>query len=122
MSPIDPSQNPYSIANAYGAKPIRVRPVPADPRTQGANAAGLNPSQASPGQTPRQASGIARGADQLLAGSVNTRVDFMEGPPIGAKATKPSDAASPLAFYRHPADTNAAATSIDLGRRLDVEG
>ena len=114
MSPIDPSQsgNPFKIASAYGVKPIRVRPVPADPGTRGANAAGLNAAQ-------QPAPGITRGADQLLAGSVNTQVDFMAGPPTGAKA-KP--AGSSLAFYRHPADTNAAATSIDLGRRLDVEG
>lgn len=118
MSPIDASQtnDPFKIANAYGAKPIRVRPVPADPRTQGTNAAGLNPSQLPSQQT----AGITRGSDQLLAGSVNTQVDFMDGPPT--QAAKPRDAASPIAFYRHPADTNAAATSIDLGRSLDVEG
>ena len=61
--------------------------------------------------------GVQRAADQLLAGSVNTRVDFLDTNPPAAKP-----AGSPLAFYRHPADTNAAATSIDLGRRLDVEG
>jgi len=116
MSPIDPSQNPFSIANAYGVKPIRVRPVPTDPRTQGTNAAGLTPGQ----KSAQPSGGITRGADQLLAGSVNTQVDFMAGPPT--QAAKPRDAASPIAFYRHPADTNAAATSIDVGRRLDVEG
>jgi len=118
MSPIDPSQSsdPFKIASAYGAKPIRVRPVPADPQARGTNAAGLSPSQ----KPAQQAGGITRGADQLLAGSVTGQVDFMAGPPT--QTAKPREAASTIAFYRHPADANAAATSIDLGRRLDVEG
>ncbi|MFT5422967.1 MAG: hypothetical protein ACI89L_000736 [Phycisphaerales bacterium] len=119
MSPIDPTQtnqanSPFKIANAYGAKPISVRPVPTDPRLGQTTAAGV----------PKSA--ITRGTDQLLAGSVNTQVDFMAGPPTqGTKPAATPAARAPgssLAFYRHPADTNAAATSIDLGRSLDVEG
>ena len=96
MTSIPPSI-PFKIANAYGVKPVSVRPVQA-PATE--------PNQQATQGTSRRA------PDQLLAGSVRTPVDFDAAP---AKANS-------MAFYRHPADTNAAATAIDLGRKLDVEG
>jgi len=93
MTSIPPSI-PFKVANAYGVKPVSVRPVPAP--------AAETTSQGTTRRAP----------DQLLAGSVRAPVSFDAAP---AKANT-------MAFYRHPADTNAAATAIDLGRKLDVEG
>lgn len=47
----------------------------------------------------------------LVAHRVRGPVDFTAVPPAGAG----------LPFYRHPADRNAAATSISASRHLDVE-
>lgn len=52
---------------------------------------------------------------RLVAGVVPGKVDF------SADTPRPSDS-SALAFYRHPADKNSAATSVQLGRSLDVSG
>ncbi|MFG0307166.1 MAG: hypothetical protein ACF8Q5_13225 [Phycisphaerales bacterium JB040] len=90
-----PPTIPFKVANAYGVRPVSVRPVP-------------TPA----GEADTSRGGVRRGSDQLLAGSVRAPVSFDAAP---AKANT-------LAFYRHPADTNAAATAIDLGRKLDVEG
>lgn len=102
-----PPTNPYHIARAYGVQ----------------NAAG----PASVGQTAsvNQASGVGRvgeaakqvlpsAAQRLVAAVVPGRVDFS-----GATAQA---SAGTLAFYRHPADKNAAATSVTLGKSLDVSG
>ncbi|MBM4108355.1 MAG: hypothetical protein FJ255_06010 [Phycisphaerae bacterium] len=55
---------------------------------------------------------IGAPARGLVAQRVAGQVDF--------KATPPTDGVS-LPFYRHPADRNAAATSITAGRVLNVE-
>lgn len=100
MSSIPPSI-PFKLANAYGVQPIRVKPIAQPPAAQAAAPAN---SQTKP----------QRGADSLLAGSTGTSINF------DAQQTPPEP--GKLAFYRHPADTNAAATAIDLGRSLDVQG
>lgn len=53
-------------------------------------------------------------ARALVAANVQAPVSFQPA------AAKPGADAMPL--YRHPADANAAATGVALGRTLDVEG
>jgi hypothetical protein len=50
----------------------------------------------------------------LVAGKVSTAPNFAAPP-----APKNSDS---LPLYRHPADKNAAATGVSLGRSVDVNG
>ncbi len=50
----------------------------------------------------------------LVAGKVSTAPNFAAPP-----APKNSDT---LPLYRHPADKNAAATGVSLGRSVDVNG
>ena len=57
----------------------------------------------------------AESATELIAAQVNKPVDFAQ-PKTGAAAS------SAIPFYRHPADRNAAATSIEAGRVIDVSG
>ncbi|MBL8763600.1 MAG: hypothetical protein JNM07_04955 [Phycisphaerae bacterium] len=108
---IGPATNPLRVAAPARARPQQeVRPsAPTLPFTlrrtygvDGARAAGVQ------GRTG--ASGI-RG---LAAGVVAGGIDFQAQPQAA-----PSGA---LVFYRHPADRNSAATSIEVGRGLDVTG
>lgn len=104
--------NPYHIARAYGVqggsnvgpvKPIQravtteVQPVAPVSRDNGA--------------------GILRddNLQRVVAGVVPGGVSFgLDG------SAQPSGTALP--FYRHPADKNAAATAVSIGRSLDVQG
>lgn len=53
--------------------------------------------------------------DRLVAARVQTPVDF-------APARLQDQAQGELTIYRHPADRNAAAVGVDLGRQLDLRG
>lgn len=104
--------NPYHIARAYGVQ----------------NASGIGPVK--PVQravtTPIQpvdpigrdtSTGALRDGNlqRLVAGVVPGGVSFDasgEARPTG----------SPIPFYRHPAEKNAAATAVSVGRSLDVQG
>lgn len=57
----------------------------------------------------------AEKVSKLVAGAVDVPVNFDSGP-----ANAASGGAMPM--YRHPADKNAAATGVTLGRRVDVTG
>lgn len=95
MEPIPPTL-PFHLASAYGV-PLRVRPVaPVSPvqRVQGDIRAESDPRTA-----------------RLVAGVVPGAVDFSGDAPRPAAA---------LPLYRHPADRNAAATGVSLGRLLDT--
>lgn len=83
---------PFHVARAYGAE-----------RSQGAP-----PSPESAG--PARSDNIGR----LIAGVTPGGIDF--------DAPAPVPGAQGLAMYRHPADKNAAATGVSLGRVLDVNG
>ncbi|MEM9064453.1 MAG: hypothetical protein AAGB51_03070 [Planctomycetota bacterium] len=90
---------PFKIANTYGVSaPQRIAPV------QPANA----PAKVG-GDTEANASRIT----QLVAGVVPGRVDFSGDVPTHDGS---------LSLYSHPADANAAATGVTLGRVLDLEG
>jgi hypothetical protein len=103
--------NPYHIARAYGTQPVGpVRPVqravttpvqPVEPVSREAGAA-----------TVRDAN-ISRLVAGVVPGGVNFEAD-------GEGGARPAGA--PLPFYRHPADKNAAATAVSIGRSLDVNG
>jgi hypothetical protein len=57
--------------------------------------------------------GPSPGASRMVAATVGGRIDFQE-------PASQTDGALPM--YRHPADRNAAATAVNAGRVLDVEG
>lgn len=109
-SSIQPT-NPYHIARAYGlTPPAAATPVrPAQPvRPERAGEA----SQVQ-GRT-RLPSDEQPGISRLVGGRVQGGVDFSSAEPM------PKKGEMIIPFYRHPADRNAAATNIQIGRALDV--
>jgi hypothetical protein len=51
---------------------------------------------------------------RLVAGSVPGKIDFSGGVPTQSVAALP--------MYRNPAEKNAAATGVNAGRMIDIEG
>jgi len=103
---VDSFTNPVTIARAYSAASstpsARVAPTRRD------HTAGRI-------DTVNQAErALNSRAMRLVAAVVPGRVDF--------SADSPAPAAAPKLLYRHPADRNSAATTITVGRRLDVTG
>jgi hypothetical protein len=107
-----PPTNPYHIARAYGVqagggigaiKPVQravTTPVqPVAPVARDAGAGALRDSN----------------LQRIVAGVVPGGVSF-----DASGAGQPTGGALPL--YRHPADKNAAATAVSVGRSLDVRG
>lgn len=99
--------------------------IPFSQASRLASAYGVRPPQRVAPVSPAQASHPVGGADssgtmtdprlgRLVAATVPGGVSFEGGVP------KPTGPAIPL--YRHPADANAAATGVDLGRVLDTKG
>jgi len=118
-----PPTNPFHLSRAYGAGVVG-RVGPSGP---------VRPAQpAAPVEKP--ASGVERSRDaqrpssldaiaerpktpamrRLIAGVVPGGIDF------SGETARPTSSAIPL--YRHPADQNAAATTLSAGRMVDVEG
>lgn len=93
--------NPYHIARAYGLQNARA-------------VSGIRPAQQTAELKAPAQTALPSAAQKLVAAVVPGRVDF-SGP-------APQPSAGPLAFYRHPADKNAAATSVSLGKSLDISG
>lgn len=97
-----PPTNPYHIARAYGvqggASAASVRPVQNSAATQSVQSSEKQPSA----------------AQRLVAAVVPGRVDF--------SGATPQPGVNALQMYRHPAERNAAATGVMLGRSLDVSG
>jgi len=93
--------NPFHIARAYGVNaPTEARieaPRPAQAVRRDVDAA--------EGRTPS-------GVDRLVGAVVPGAIDFRGPEP------KPSEPALPM--YRRPADLNAAATSVQAGRVIDL--
>ena len=106
---IDPNQPALSFAafnaaRAYGP----------------ASAGAISPARAVPavrvvGGSEESEQRLPTPAQRLVAAVVPGRVDFSESQP---KPLGGADASLPL--YRHPADKNAAATGVAVGRTLDV--
>lgn len=106
-----PATFPFHVARAYGASGTAQTPrVPAQP------AGGVTASSRAAGvEAPADAQNVrllSPAGKTLVAGVVPGRVDFSGDQP----------APSGLQFYRHPADRNAAAVGVQLGRSLDVSG
>lgn len=100
-----PPTIPFHLAKAYG-----VRPAANAPRaTSSVEQVAAPRAPAGPASQKHVSPEVAK----LIAGRVPGAIDFTDDAP------KPS--AETLPFYRHPADRNAAATAIDLGRALDTE-
>jgi hypothetical protein len=97
--------NPYHIARAYGVRP----PAAASQIAPVSAASGTGRIEPTAEQTRPDT------VRRLVAGIVPGGVDFA-GPEAAPRA------AEALPMYRHPADRNAAATAVNVGRRLDVSG
>lgn len=104
--------NPYHISRAYGVQggsgADRVKPVERAVTTE------IQPVSR---VSRDEGAGVLRdeGLQRLVAGVVPGGVSFNS-----SGGAQPSGAAMP--FYRHPADKNAAATAVSIGRALDVQG
>ncbi|USO00049.1 MAG: hypothetical protein H6810_05145 [Phycisphaeraceae bacterium] len=94
-----PPTLPFALAKTYGVQStVRVRPVTPVSAVQGSE------------QAARSDARTAR----LVAGVVPGGVSF--------EGDSPRPTAETIPFYRHPADKNAAATSVNLGRVVDTSG
>lgn len=104
--------NPYHIARAYGTQggmpPGPIKPV---------QRAVTTPVQPVQPVARDEGAGVLRDGNiqKLVAGVVPGGVTF-----DASGAAQPTGAALP--FYRHPADKNAAATAVSIGRSLDIQG
>lgn len=116
---------PFNAANAsraYG-RPMTVRPLGSAPSVAGAKLSGSAGQNGPIGQIrPAQAApvGAKPGADpsRLVAARVET-IDLSRD--VATIQGKPG-AAGAYPMYRHPADRNTAATGVEIGRSLDVQG
>ena len=99
---IEGSSIPFHIARAYGvAQAVRPRSLEA-----------IEPTE----HRQRPDTAELASASRLVAARVAGNVDFT------AREEAPRATEAPIAFYRHPADKNAAATGVEAGRTLDVTG
>lgn len=108
-----PATIPFRLAQAYGVRPVAQvsRIAPATPGS--VSAAPITPTPSA--QDPLgPSSELSAAGKRLVAGVVPGRVDFSGAEPV---QSQPS-----LAMYRHPADKNAAATGVAVGRKLDING
>jgi hypothetical protein len=103
MSTVDPiASNPFHIARAYMVQaPAAARPVVRDTDPVGSI-------------RPQPQAGGAEAVSRISAGVVPGGVNFAGGDAMRA--------APSLAMYRHPADKNAAATAVNAGRMIDIQG
>ena len=105
-----PATIPFRLAQAYGVK------SPAQVSRVAAPAAGAAPIT-QPGtaqESARPSSELSSAGKRLVAGVVPGRVDFSGDQPVQSQPA--------LQMYRHPADKNAAATGVAVGRKLDING
>jgi hypothetical protein len=109
-TPSIPPTIPFHVARAYGVRPPAQisRAAEGDRRID----AGSQVSGASDGPAAK----LPSAAQRLVGATVAGRVDFSGDRPAQVTGG-PS-----LAMYTHPADKNAAATAVSLGRSLDVRG
>ena len=116
MTGIPPSL-PFHVAKAYGVRgPQATPPTPAALNTPVVGA--ITPESGV--ATVRGIDSVSDGVKALVAGVTTVQAE-PEATPVASSAPSPIRGAS-LPFYRNPADQNAVATTIDVGRSLDVEG
>jgi hypothetical protein len=97
--------NPFHISRAYQTA------VPGAVRGQHITPAERLAAPAQPGAVNQLTNLSAR---RIVAGIVPGKVDFSGDTPAPAPASLP--------MYRHPADKNAAATAINAGKFIDIQG
>ncbi len=107
-----PPTIPFHVAQAYGV-PVSRANSPADRVAAAAAGAGSISGVASASIGP--ASKLPTPAQKLVGATVPGRVDF-------SGETPQQVTASAFALYTRPADKNAAATAVQIGRSLDVRG
>lgn len=105
-----PATIPFRLAQAYGVKPN------AQVSRSAAATPGAVPITQTPAAqvSPQASSELSAAGKRLVAGVVPGRVDFSGAQPVQSQPA--------LQMYRHPADKNAAATGVAVGRKLDVAG
>ena len=126
MSSIPPTL-PFDVAQTYGVRaPLTVRPLakaPAAAQTQAVTQTQTQAQTQPIGRIERadqaDLSKVTSGIGRLLAARVEQPAFEGVSAP-SAPVTQPTTDA--MAFYHHPADRNAAATGVDLGRSLDISG
>lgn len=144
MDPIGPI--PIHLARAYGInQPQPTRPVQTVAPVQPGNKPGaveVRGFSIRPTQRPTQIEPtIDTTRARLVAARVPGRIDFTGAEPVpspiesatgtrvinttptpalNAQTPLPSGRLGAYSIYRHPADRNAAATGVDLGRILDA--
>lgn len=111
-----PPTNPYHLARAYNLSSAKAPAQVSQAQPSGAPADVRAPARVQdvPGVSLSSQSPASASINRLVAAVVPGRVDF--------SGDIPRPGASELAFYRHPADKNAAATGVQVGRSLDVSG
>lgn len=105
-----PPTFPFRVSQAYGVKPV----AQVQRGAPGATAGVTNTQAASGVQPSAPARQLSSAGRTLVAGVVPGGVDF--------SGSTPQPTTGNLALYRHPADKNAAATAVSVGRALDVRG
>ena len=99
---------PLHIARAYGlGATARRAPVPVEEAREAVEAQRV--------EIRRELTNTQRNVSRLIAGVVPGGIDFSGETPVPGES-------SAIPFYRHPADQNAAATNIQIGRSIDVTG
>ncbi len=110
---------PFHVAQAYGVRGARAVPIPASRTT--APVAPSVPGPAGSGSLrlyhPQGGSKANPQVSRLVAAVVPGSIDFSAG---GPQAGGGGEARVGLAMYHHPADRNAAATGVGVGRMLDT--
>jgi hypothetical protein len=107
-SPIPPTI-PFHVAHAYGTRPTA--PAAASRASENAQATQI----AAPEKPTGPSAKLPNAAQKLVGATVPGRVDFS-----GSQPTQTTGAS--LQFYTRPAEKNAAATAVSIGRSLDVSG
>ena len=104
MDPI-PASIPFHVARAYGLGTRPATQVEPKPITEAKSASKANTAK-------------------LVAASVSVPVRFntVDTNVSASARSSPAQPADSFPLYRHPADKNAAATSINAGRALDTQG
>jgi len=126
MSSIPPTL-PFDVAKTYGVR--APRPISVRPLAQAPSAAQSSPIETQPLARIDRAdkadlTKVSSGIGRLLGARVETPAfeGVSAAPPQTTQSQAPPRRADAFAFYHHPADRNAAATGVDVGRSLDVSG
>ena len=114
-TPSIPPTIPFHVAQAYG-----IRPTAQSPRGAGAAQTAEPSSQVS---NAGPAAKLPSAAQKLVGATVPGRVDFSGDKPAQVRSgTGGGGGGGSLPFYTRPAEKNAAATAVTIGRSLDVRG